>query len=441
MKLEVRQETGLKDSGADWIGLIPKNWKTKRFKDIASHMSRGTTPDYADAITDFGVINQACIFNDKIDYKKLKYNRVAPREGEILLKGDMLFTATGIGTVGRVNIFNEDAQFIADTHIMVIRDDLRRFDPGFLRYVFFDKQELITRILASGATNQIELQREKLQEFLIPFPPKKEQEEIALFLNAKFKQLQDFISLKHQQLGLLQEYEKSVIHSAVTTGLDPDKKMKKSEVEWIGLIPDTWKVSKISQVCNVNGRVGWQGLTTDDYTETGPLLLGAGDIQEGNLAISSSKRIPYSFYNDAQDIQVQNKDLLLVKVGATIGKTCVVNKVSEPMTVNAALFVIKTKPVIDPDYLNYLLSSQRWQEQILMKVAENARGNLFQRDFNRIQCLLPPFEIQLNIVKYLKSTLNKIHIVLQNSKIEIDRIEEYQKSLIYEVTTGKVRLS
>ena len=59
--------------------------------------------------------------------------------------------------------------------------------------------------------------------------------------------------------------------------------MKDSGVEWIGKIPQSWKVEKIKYVSVLNGRIGWQGLTSEEYLEEGPFLITGTDFVCGGI--------------------------------------------------------------------------------------------------------------------------------------------------------------
>lgn len=47
--------------------------------------------------------------------------------------------------------------------------------------------------------------------------------------------------------------------------------MKDSGVKWIGAVPADWKINKIKYIAVLKGRIGWQGLTSDEYTDDGPI--------------------------------------------------------------------------------------------------------------------------------------------------------------------------
>ncbi len=214
----IEQESKMINSGVDWIGEIPEHYLIKRLKEVASFISRGETPDYSEEDTFINVLNQACIYNDLIDYSKAKHNiikNISDSKG-ILKKYDVLITSTGTGTVGRVNIFEEDSCYLADTHITIIRDEFKRFEPRYIYYFLFPYRHLIENYLSQGATNQIELQSRNIKEFKIPFPKKSIQIEISNFLDSETKKIRKIIGILKEEIIKLEEYRKSLIYEAVT---------------------------------------------------------------------------------------------------------------------------------------------------------------------------------------------------------------------------------
>ena len=207
-----------KDSGVAWLGEIPAHWNVKRLKYVANFISRGNSPTYAEA-SETKVINQACVFPDGLRFEKVKFEERTDVENwkGFLRFGDILVNSTGTGTLGRVGIFQKsDEVFIADGHVTVVRDSKNRFVPHYIFYLLSTRQDWITAEAAEGATNQIELSRDKFGALQIPIPPLSEQAAIVSRLEAELSQ----IAVARVQLGreieLAREWRQSLIAEAVT---------------------------------------------------------------------------------------------------------------------------------------------------------------------------------------------------------------------------------
>lgn len=161
---------------------LNKNYRTKSISEISNFCTRGKSPKYVNK-SNLLVINQACIYWDKIKYENVKFNDPLYDGDRLLENGDILINSTGTGTLGRCNIFNENNnnKYMADSHITIIR--LSEMNPYFFKCWFKreETQDYIYKNCVSGSTNQIELSREKLRKVEIVYPPLDIQNQFAQF--------------------------------------------------------------------------------------------------------------------------------------------------------------------------------------------------------------------------------------------------------------------
>ena len=93
---------------------------------------------------------------------------------------------------------------------------------------------------------------------------------------------------------------------------------KQTGIQWIGDIPYNWKTIKIKYMASLKGRIGWQGLTSDEYPDEGAYLITGIDFADGGIDWENCVHVPMKRWEEAKDIQIQNGDLLITKDG-TIG--------------------------------------------------------------------------------------------------------------------------
>lgn len=111
----------------------------------------------------------------------------------------------------------------------------------------------------------------------------------------------------------------------------------------IGMIPEEWKMYSIGKDCSVKARIGWQGLTTSEYLQTGDYgLITSTDLIEGKVNWNTCVFVSEERYKQDTNIIVKNGDVLVSKDG-TIGKVAVVSNLQYPTTLNSGVFVIRTK--------------------------------------------------------------------------------------------------
>lgn len=205
----------LVDSGVEWIGKIPKGWGVDRLKDISAYCSRGGTPDYSENEDGYKFINQSCVRDGFVDLDKIKFSKTESRKG-CVRKGDILINSTGTGTLGRLSVFDQSDAYFADTHITIYRTE--KAYSRFVMYVIQHPawQNYLYASSVSGSTNQIELSRNKLLEIPVIIPSRKEQINIAEYLDKQSSSFSQVIKGIERSIELLKEFKSSLISHAVT---------------------------------------------------------------------------------------------------------------------------------------------------------------------------------------------------------------------------------
>ena len=208
-------DVSLKDSGIEWIGMIPKHWEVKRIKDLCSFVSRGSTPDYVDE-SDFPVMNQAVFSSGCINHEVVRYSSYMKPESKIE-KGDLLIASTGGGILGKLYFFNiEDEQFYADTHVTIVRSPKKTFCVKFLYYLLSIGYNMINSCMAKGSTNQTELQRDKLIAYEIAIPSIEEQTRIIDYLDEKCTKIDAAIENISKQIDASKRLKRALINEVIT---------------------------------------------------------------------------------------------------------------------------------------------------------------------------------------------------------------------------------
>jgi type I restriction enzyme, S subunit len=200
---------------------------------------------------------------------------------------------------------------------------------------------------------------------------------------------------------------------------------------------DNWIRKSLNEIVDLRGRIGWKGLSTKDYIDSGPILLGVRNItKDHHLTFDNIKHIPQNKYDDSPEIMLKNGYLLLAKTGATIGKVCVVNNLKEQATVNAAINVIECKSDIIHNYFLYnQLSGIKCQNQIWSLASPGAQPNLFQRDIKTIKIYFPSLPEQEKIASFLSAIDEKLHQLTKKKGL----LEEYKKGVMQKIFSQELR--
>lgn len=211
--------------------------------------------------------------------------------------------------------------------------------------------------------------------------------------------------------------------------------MKESGIDWIGQIPEEWEISKIKFTTQLNGRIGWQGLTSAEYKEEGPYLITGTDFHNGTINFETAVHIDEKRWLEASQIQVENGDLLITKDG-TVGKVAIISGLDDKASLNSGVLRIQTIDEIDRKFLYYvLLSDEFWMWFNYTNSGASTILHLYQNVFDEFTFTFPQKNEQQKIADFLdKKTaqLDKAKALLEE---QIQKLKDYRASLIYETVT------
>ena len=444
-----KKERKMRDSGIPWIGEVPEGWGFPKITHIldythpypigdGDHGSIKAT-DYTEygipfiRVQNLGFATDLCL--DNVVYISEAQNRTI--RNSILKPNDILFAKTG-ATIGKVGIVPESIKKANTTsHVGKITVS-ESIIPKYIFYVlssnigyrqFWD--------IAAQKSTRPELSIDEIKTIRVLLPKtKEEQQRIADYLDSKCSEIDTIIENLRTRMESVKEYKKAVITEAVTKGLDKDVKMKDSGVEWIGKIPEGWKVCKVKQISNkitdgahvspdtTNGEFKFLSVTNMNDT---------GALDFVNCLKINSVQYAYLVRTGCQP----KKDDVLISKDGTIGKTTVVS--DNNFVVASSLVIIRPNQLkIRPKYLEYCLMSNIVQEQLLSVLSGSALKRVsIEKNANLKFVYTYNMTTQQQIIDYLDSKCSEIDALLQNYKDQIATLEEYKKSLIYEYVTGK----
>jgi type I restriction enzyme, S subunit len=201
---------------------LPRWWSISRLKRATVLLNRGTAPEYVDE-GPVRAVGQAANQAAGLDWTRTRFHNFsgdAKRLKGYLIPGDVLINSTGTGTLGRVGYFEnrpDDRPCVADGHVTVARADPQVVDSRYLYYWLTSRAfyGYIYSALIVGATNQIELNREKLADAAIGMPTIGEQRRIAEFLDAETLIVDSLVQQRTRQRELLDELKQGATDDAV----------------------------------------------------------------------------------------------------------------------------------------------------------------------------------------------------------------------------------
>lgn len=411
----------MKDSGIEWIGKVPVEWKIDNpqyhFSQRKDRAKQGMVQ--LTASQKYGVITQT-------EYmERTGANIVIVQKDFDILKlvcaGDFVIHMRSFQ--GGLE-YSEKTGSISSAYVMLIPSNTIR-EPRY--YKWFFKSSNYIDALSSTSNLVRDGQAMRWSNFIqlpILFPPAEEQQRIADFLDAKCAEIDALTADIQTQIDTLEQYKRSVITETVTKGLNPDAEMKDSGIEWVGKMPLAWDavpnkylMYKVKNICPVYNGEDILSLTTN-----GVIIR---DLNGGG-------KMPTSF-DGYQKVTPGNLLMCLFDIDVT--PRCIGLVKNFGLTSPAySQFVMRTGAYA-PYYYYYYLMVDYTKE--LLHMAKNLRHSLTEDQLGAIKAPNPPYEEQVQIAEFLDKKCVEINLVIEDKNRQLATLDEYKKSLIFEYVTGK----
>lgn len=425
-----------KESGVEWMGVIPAHWSNKRLKYVANRADTKVEADEERPLPYIGL------------------EQIEPWTGRIIDLDDEL-VPSGVANrfVAGDTLFGKLRPYLAKA-CNVDFDGLCSSELLVLRGKAYDRQFLLYQILSVGFVDLIDSSTygSKMPraswDFIgvceLPIPPVEEQQAIARFLDAKTAQLDELIAKKRELIEKLKEKRSALIARTVTqglppeaaqaAGLDPHPKMKDSGVEWLGQIPEHWKLVPYKRVCT-RVDVGIAEAATHAYCDDGVPMIRSTNIKSTGIEESDLLYIEDWFAQKNRSKILRAGDLVTVRTGYA-GVTAVV----PPSLDGCQCFTLvasTVKEYVIPEYVALFVNSIG-MEYFELEAWGSAQANISVPIVQYLPIVIPSSGEQNAILTYLSSENAKIDAVLASCSNAISSLTEYRQALITAAVTGKI---
>lgn len=417
----------MKDSRISWINQIPENWNVEPIK-YSYRLIAGATPESTNVDFWDGDIKWITPADFKTkDVFVMGGSRNLTIEGykscstSMLPIGSIVFSKRApIGTVA----ITAD-KLCTNQGCLGLVEKSDRVLNKFYFYVISIYGEVFN-LYGSGTTFK-EISANTFANIKLPMPPIQEQKHIVNFLDAKCAAIDALTADIQTQIDSLEQYKRSIISEAVTKGLNPDVEMKDSGNQYWGSIPTNWHLSDIKYLFEIVKRnAGKEGYDILSVTQKGIKIKDISN-NEGQVAESYAN---YQFVYPG-DFVMNHMDLLTgwVDCSNLFGVTSPDYRVFRLRDKNNSLSYYKY--IMQTCYMNRIFYS------LGQGVSNLGRWRLQTSSFNNFMVPVPPVEVQESIATYLDKKCTEINICIDDKQRQLEVLEEYKKSLIYEYVTGK----
>jgi len=411
-----------KDSGIEWIALIPTHWQEIKLKYL-SEIQTGSK-DTVDR-EEYGI------------YPFFVRSKNIERINSYSFDGEAILTA-GDGDIGKIFHYI-NGKF--DFHQRVYR--ISNFKTIRAQYLYFFMQSNfyneVIRISAKSTVDSLRLPM--LQNFYCLIPTQSEQDAIANFLNRKASEIERLIEIKEKLVELYEESKTAIINQAVTKGIDPDTEYKNSGIEWFEEIPTHWELKKLRHIGNCQNGIS-QGA---DYFGSGYPFVSYSDVYKYEVLPENILGLANSSDSDRINYSVLKGDILFTRTSETVEEIGIASTCMK--TIPNAIFsgflirVRSYKDILFEGFSKYYFRAKIHRRFFVNEMNLVTRASLSQELLKRMPVLLPPYEEQITIAQHLESETGKIDLLIEKTKKLIELLKEYKTALISEVVTGKIKVT
>jgi type I restriction enzyme S subunit len=265
------------------------------------------------------------------------------------------------------------------------------------------------------------------------FPSLEEQTAIANFLDRETRRIDALVEEKNRFIELLKEKRQALISHAVTKGLGPAVKMKDSGVEWLGKVPEHWKVIKLSHLTMKIGD-GLHG--TPYYVEDSEFhFINGNNLVNGYISIAESTKCVNREEFEKHKVDLNNSTLLM-SINVTIGNVAFYQ--GELVMLGKSAAYINCSNQLLRHFLYFLLQSSSINSYFDLQVSGTTIFNLSLESIRNTPVALPTTQEQIEIVDFLGHETAKIDALITESQNSIALLKEHRTALISSAVTGKI---
>nr|WP_270576251.1 restriction endonuclease subunit S [Butyricicoccus sp. OF30-11pH9A] len=337
--------------------------------------------------------------------------------------GDYIISCSG--TIGRIyQIPLTFPKGIINQALLKLTINTEKINPTYF-YKYFQWDEFQQKIIddTQGGAMKNLVGMDIFKKAPIVLPEMKEQTAIA-------EALSDIDSLIFSMQKLI-EKKKAIKQGALQELLTGKKRLPGFNEEWEEL--------NFAESAKLKARIGWQGLTTSEYLQSGYAYLITGtDFHNGRIKWETCHFVDEKRYKQDLNIQIKKHDILLTKDG-TIGKVAYISNVQKPTTLNSGVFVIRPakEDSFDPNFVYHILNSFLFDNFLAKLSAGSTINHLYQKDFVDFTFKAPSELVEQQAIAQVLSDMDS---EIDQLEKKLAKYQQIKQGMMQELLTGRIRL-
>jgi type I restriction enzyme S subunit len=435
--MSLRPYEQYKNSGVEWVPILPSHWRHTQLRRIA-RIFAGGTPDRTnlDYWTDGTVpwLNSGSVNDGSITQPSEWITEEASNGGRTrwVPERSVLIALAGQGKTKGMAARLEFASTCNQSMAAIVPGP--DVDYRFVHFWLTANYQNIRNLAGGDLRDGLNLQH--VSGISLPLPPSAEQQAIADFLDQETAEIDAFIVDQEELVALLNERRAATITRVVAKGLDPNVPVKDSGVEWIGEVPRHWAVSKVGRFFDVVlGKMLDNGKTAHPAASLLPYIRAA-NIQDDGLNVSDVNQM-YFTPAEAVNLSLKRDDLLVVE-GGSVGTCYVVESDMPGWSFQKTVNRVRSKGLASSLFLAYVIRAYRDAGVLSVICNKSTIMHLTAEKLLSLTVPMPSLGEQLRIADYLDSEGAEIDAAIADAKEAIALSRERRAAVISAAVTGKI---
>lgn len=435
-----RPYSDYKNSDVKWLREIPAHWRVQRLKYIATlndeTLSESTDPNYRMEYIDIGSVDP---IKGIIETETLSFRNSPSRARRVVQDGDVIVSTVRTYLRAIAPIENQPSNTIVSTGFAVVRPRSvhSKFASYLLRSSYF-----VERVVANSVgVSYPAINAADLAGLSIGLPSIDEQRVIADFLDQEIAKTDALIAKKERLIELLQEHRSALIDRAVSEGLDPEVPMKDSGIEWLGKVPQNWKVIRLKHVSSIQTGVTLGKTYRSSETLEDRPYLRVANVQGGYLSLDNIYDVTIPV-REVSRYELHVGDVLMTEGGDfdKLGRGYVWHgEIRGCLHQNHIFSVRPIKAKLDGTILSMIINSnygRAYFSATAVRSTNLASTNVAK--IGNVPIPLPPKAEQRHILRYLERQTAKVDRLVATVREAIERLKEARAALISATVTGRI---
>jgi type I restriction enzyme S subunit len=436
-----------KESGVDWIGVIPGNWSLAKlkynadisFSSVDRHQYEIEKPvsicHYPDAykneiIDETTSLSKGSCTQTEFDKFQLKKEQV------IITKDSESANDIGVPTYVLKTLENT----VCGYHLALIESH-KNILTG--KYIFRYLQTNIVKTyfeLNSNGVTRFGLGKPTIMNLPIPIIPLSEQTQITNYIDYKTQIIDTLIEKKEQLIKKLQAQRQAIINEAVTKGLNKNAKLKDSGIEWLGEIPEHWKVVKLKYTSDVS----FSSVDRHQYEDELKVnICHYPDAYKNDKILTKTKLSKGTCtVSEFEKYQLKKGQVIITKDSESaddIGVPTFVTQTFEKAVCGYHLAILSTDITkLNGEYLFRFLQTDKVKSFFETNANGVTRFGIGKPTIENLYVPVLNLKEQNEIVHQINIKADKIDTTIIQVKSVIQKLKYYRQSVISEAVTGKI---